>query len=157
MDDEKQKDRVKALFQQALRPAERPIKPMKPAPMLGKTVIINGGINHYALAPSPRKVVVGYPPWEVISKAQKAALVVLRDQWVSRHNASHSPQLTRADARKALNDQARVTAHRLIPADRYADLVAWLGSKITSLEARPAVQAVSIHPRSSPQLRDQDP
>ncbi len=147
MDEEEKTARVIALMRQTSAPAERPRKPLKTPPMLGKTVIIHGGWHHYA---QPRAKVVVVISGELISKVQKAALVGLRDQWVSLHNSEQARQITRADARKALNDQAGVTAHRLIPADRYADLIAWLSRKIAILEAGPSAQVVNLQTRAAP-------
>jgi hypothetical protein len=126
MDEEEKTAKVIAL----MRHAEGPVKPQKPPPMLAKMVIINGGWHQYA---PPRKEVVVIIRPEVISKAQKAALVALRDQWVQLHNTIKARQITRARARKAINARVRVTDHRLIPAACYADLVRWIAGKIAAL------------------------
>ena len=134
MQEEEKKDRLRALFQQSLDRVEETPTGLKPLPMLGKKVVINGGMNHFSGGKTNVKVVmVGPPAVALISKAQKAALVERRDQWVALHNTLKARQITRADARKAVNAMAKVTAHRLIPADRYADLVRWLEGKTEAL------------------------
>lgn len=150
MDEEEKKHRFKSLFKQALDPLEEPPGGLKPLPTLAHKVIINGDWHHYAAAEPRVKVVVVMPPGAVISKAQKAALVGLRNDWVALHNTVKARQITRADARKALNDQAKVTAHRLIPADRYDDLVAWLSRQIARLPRRPSARIIAFptHPEA---------
>lgn len=107
---------------------------LKPLPIKEKKVVIKGGINHLGGGQMQLKVVLLAPPSVVlISKAQKADLVERRDQWVDLHNTLKARQITRSDARKALNAKAKVTAHRLIPAARYADLMRWLEARIEAL------------------------
>ncbi len=133
MPQEEKKDRFKALFKQSLAPVEEAPTSLKPLPLLGNKVIIHGNVNHFAGGKTSVKVVVSPPAAVLISKAQKADLVEKRDQWVERHNAIEAHQITRNDARKAINDKAKVTAHRLIPAARYADLVRWIEARIEAL------------------------
>lgn len=134
MPQEEKKDRFKALFKQSLAPVEEDSKSRKTPPILGKKVVIKGDMNHFAEGSTQLKVVlVGPPSVVLISKTQKAALVERRDQWVDLHNTVKARQITRSDARKALNAKAKVTAHRLIPAARYADLMGWLEARIAAL------------------------
>ena len=130
MQEEDKKAKLKNLFKQS---AVQPETISKPLPVLANKLVINGGTHHYAAAQARTKLVVVMPPGAVIAKAQKADLVERRDRWVALHNAIKTRQITRADARKALNARANVTAHRLIPAVRYADLVRWLEGKIEAL------------------------
>ncbi len=134
MREEEKKDQFKALFKQSLDPKEETPNTLKPLPILGYKVVIKGDMNHFAEGSTQLKVVmVGPPAVALLSKAQKAALVERRDQWVDLHNTLKARQITRNDARKALNAKARVTAHRLIPADRYDDLMRWLDARIEAL------------------------
>ena len=134
MKEEEKIARVIGLMKQTESPKEAAPTRRKPLPALGNKVVIHGNVNHFAGGKTSVKVVVVAPPGSaLISKAQKADLVEKRDQWVERHNAIEAHQITRNDARKALNAKARVTAHRFIPAARYADLVRWLDARIAAL------------------------
>jgi hypothetical protein len=126
--------RVIGLMKQTEAPKEPDATSRKPLPALGNKVVIHGNVNHFAGGKTSVKVVlVASPAVQLISKAQKADLVEKRDQWVERHNAIEAHQITRNDARKAINAKAKVTAHRLIPAARYADLVRWIEARIEAL------------------------
>jgi hypothetical protein len=138
---EDKKAKLKALVTQSAAPAKPSPTSRKPLPLLAHKVIINGGLH---LHRPPHA-----PPGDAnqvatISKAQKSALVRLRNQWVALHNTTKARHITRADARKAINDQAKVTAHRLIPSDRYDDLVAWLTRQIARLPRRPSAQIITF-------------
>lgn len=134
MQQEEKKARIRDLIKQAGTPEETPPTPLKPLPILGYKVVIKGDMNHFAEGATQLKVVLVSPPAAVlISKAQKAALVERRDQWVDLHNTLKARQITHNDARKALNAKARVTAHRLIPAACYDDLMRWLDARIEAL------------------------
>lgn len=131
MKEEEKIAKVIGLMKQTSAPPKNSLKPL---PVLGKKVVIKGDMNHFAEGSTQLKVVlVGPPSVVLISKTQKAALVERRDQWVDLHNTVKARQITRSDARKALNAKAKVTAHRLIPAARYADLMGWLEARIAAL------------------------
>ena len=70
---------------------------LKPLPLLGNKVVIYGNVNHFAGGKTSVKVVVAPPAIPLISKAQKAALVERRDQWVDLHNTLKARQITRND------------------------------------------------------------
>lgn len=134
MKEEEKIARVIGLMKQTESPKEAASTRRKPLPALGNKVVIHGNVNHFAGGKTSVKVVVVAPPGgALISKAQKADLVEKRDQWVERHNAIEAHQITRNDARKAINAKAKVTAHRFIPAARYVDLVRWLDARIAAL------------------------
>lgn len=134
MKEEEKIARVIGLMKQTEAPKEPDATSRKPLPALGNKVVIHGNVNHFAGGKTSVKVVlVASPAVHLISKAQKADLVEKRDQWVERHNAIEAHQITRNDARKAINAKAKVTAHRLIPAARYADLARWIEAKIQAL------------------------
>jgi hypothetical protein len=94
--------------------------------------------NHaYATPPRPPKVTV-QPSGEVVTEAQKVALIQLRDEWIALHNAIRKQPLSYAAAQKAINNQVQVTSYHLIPATRYDDLVRWIKLQMGRLRNMPS-------------------
>lgn len=146
MEEEEKTAKVIDLMRRSSEAGDKSGKPPKPPPMLAHKLIINGGTHHYGTVPARLEIVLLIPREPVVSKAQRNCLMDLCDAWVARHNAMGARPMTRADARQALAAKAKVESHRLIPAARYEELVAWLLRQISKLERDPSEEMVKFGP-----------
>lgn len=154
MEDDKDDDKKKKvidLFKKNTKP--KPVVRRKPKPTIeinghsnivgdGNTVIKTEKIIH-------RPKVTVAPGTDVISEAQKVALLTLRGEWIAVHDSVKQKKLTIAAAQGRINKQAGVTSYHLIPVAAYDSLIKWIKKQIALVHAMPSAPAKSTAWRSS--------
>lgn len=132
---------LKTLFPAAKKPRALRRKPVA----AGNTIIVNGdGVaahqiaggdihNHsYAKAP-PRPRVVVTPGVGVIDESQKVAITAARAEWIAVHNSIKQAPLSDKAAWSRINKAAGVTSYHLIPAERFALVMAYIQQQVAML------------------------
>ncbi|MBI5658075.1 MAG: hypothetical protein HZC43_00660 [Nitrosomonadales bacterium] len=160
MEDDKDDDKKKKVVELFKKNAKPKSKPRKPAAPVGNVIHVNGDgavvgqiaggdiHNHHNEKP-PRPRVVVAPGPDVISEAQKVALLNLRGEWIAVHDSVKQKKLSIAAAQGRINKQAGVTSYHLIKAAVYDSLVKWIKQQIALVHAMPSAPVKSTVWRSS--------
>lgn len=156
-DRDAKKAEIKSLFAEAASPPP-PRKPRapraKPAPTAGGNMIIVNGAgvaahqiaggdihNHsYAKAPARPKIVV-QPGVGVITEDQKATITALRAEWLALHATIKKNPLSDRTAWTKINAAAGVTSYKLIPLERFDQVVAFIKVEMAKLRGMASAPA----------------